>query len=107
MAVGYPVTSVDINNRAGSLVVALWQSLDQVRAFKLWLDDAAHTDAYLNNLGITGSASTGDVKVLRDSFADLAGASGLWAVSHGSFAPGGASNYFSNAKNLTGVTYAA
>lgn len=107
MAVGYPVTSTDVNNRAGALVVALWKSLDDVRALKLWLDDAVHTDAYLNNLGITGSASTGDAKLLRDSFADLGGASGLWAVSHGSFAPSGASNYFANAKNLTGVTYAA
>jgi hypothetical protein len=106
VSVGYPVTATDVNNTAGARVVALWKALDDVRALKLWLDDAAHTDAYLNGIGITGSVSTGDVKLLRDTFADLGGASGLWAVSHGTFAPGGSSNYFANAKNVTGVTYA-
>ena len=106
MAVGYPITSADVNNRAGQLVVALWTTLEDVRRFKLWLDDSAHTDAFLNGIGITGSASSGDVKVLRDAFADLGGAAGLYPVAHGAFAPGGSSNYFANAKNLAGVSYA-
>jgi hypothetical protein len=106
MSAGYPIVGTDINNQAGRLVVAAWQSLNDIRQFKLWLDDAVHTDAFLNTAGITGSASTGDVKLLRDSFADLGGASGLWAVSHGTFAPAGASNYFTNAKNLAGLNYA-
>lgn len=105
MAVGYPVTAADVNAKAGALVTNLWDALDQVRRFKLWLDDTVHNDTYLNNLGITGSASTGDVKVLRDSFADLAGPSGLYVVSHGTFAPSGASNYFFNARQLTGTNY--
>ena len=105
MAVGYTVSAGDVNNKAGALVTNLWDALDQVRRFKLWLDDATHGDAYLNGIGITGSASTGDVKLLRDSFADLGGAAGLYVVSHGSFAPGGASNYFANAKQLTGTNY--
>lgn len=46
-----------------------------------------------------------DITLIRNSFADLGGTSGLWAVSHGTFAPAGASNYFSNAKNLTGTNY--
>lgn len=106
MTVGYQVSSADVNNRAGNVVVALWNTLEDVRRFKQWLDDAVHTDAYLNGLGITGSAAAGDVKALRDSFADLGGASGLYAVARGTFAPGGASNYFSNAKNLAGVNFA-
>jgi hypothetical protein len=106
MAVGFAVTATDVNNTAGRLVTALWEDLDAIHQFKLWLDDATHGDSYLNGLGITGSASTGDVKLLRDSLADLGGTSGLWAVAHGSFAPGGASNYFANAKQLAGINYA-
>lgn len=106
MSVGYPITAVDVNNRAGGLVVALWEDLEAIKRLKSWLDDATHDDAFLNNIGITGSASSGDVKTLRDSFADLAGASGLYGVAHGSVAPGGASNYFFNAKKLSGISYA-
>lgn len=105
MAVGYPVTANDVNAKAGALVTNLWDALDQVRRFNLWLTDSVHTDAYLNNLGITGSASSGDVQLLRNSFADLAGASGLYVVAHGTFAPSGASNYFFNARQLTGTNY--
>lgn len=106
MSVGYSITATDVNNTAGRLVVALWTDLEAIKQFKAWLDDSAHTDSFLNNLGITGSASTGDVKTLRDSFADLAGASGLYGVAHGTVTPSGASNYFFNAKNLAGVNYA-
>lgn len=105
MAVGYPVTAADVNAKAGALVTNLWDALDQARRFHLWLTDALHTDTYLNNLGISGSASTGDVQVLRNSFGDLAGSAGLYVVAHGTFAPGGASNYFSNARQLTGTNY--
>lgn len=106
MSVGYPVTGSDINNRAGALIVALWQDLEAIRQFKAWLDDATHDDTFLNNAGITGSSSSGDVKTLRDAFADLAGATGLYGVAHGTVTPSGASNYFFNAKKLSGVTYA-
>lgn len=105
MAVGYTVSAGDVNNKAGALVTNLWDALDQVRRFKQWLDDATHNDAYLNGIGITGSASTGDVKLLRDSFADLAGSAGLYVVAHGTFGPSGASNYFATAKQLTGTNY--
>lgn len=100
---GNPYTAADVNNQAGSLVAGLWTQLDNVRRFKLWLDDASHNDAALTAIGVTGA----DLTIIRNSFADLGGASGLWAVSHGTFAPGGASNYFSNAKLLTGLNYAA
>jgi hypothetical protein len=102
MAAGYQTTLADINNQAGALVIALWNDLEAVHRFKLWLDDSAHNDAYLTALGM----ASGDITTLRNSIADLGGTSGLWAVSHGSFAPGGASNYFSNAKLLTGANWA-
>lgn len=100
---GNPYTALDINNRAGALVSGLWTSLEEVRRFKLWLDDSIHNDTALTAVGV----SAGDLTIIRNSFADLGGASGLWAVAHGSFAPSGANNYFFNAKNLTGLTYAA
>jgi hypothetical protein len=102
---GNPFTALDINNRAGALVSGLWNSLEEVRKFKLWLDDATHNDAAIGPSGV--GVTTADLTIIRNSLADLGGASGLYAVSHGTFAPGGASNYFSNAKQLTGLNYAA
>lgn len=96
-------TALDVNNRAGALVAGLWNTLNDVHTFKLWLDDATHNDAALTAVGMAGA----DLTLIRNSFADLGGASGLWAVAHGSFAPAGASNYFSNAKQLTGLNYTA
>jgi hypothetical protein len=102
---GYTLAAADINSRAGGLSVSLWQALEEVRKFKLWLDDATHTDTVLGPTGI-GVTST-DLTLIRNSFADLGGASGLYAVAHGTFAPSGASNYFANAKQLAGINYAA
>lgn len=102
---GNPYTALDINNRAGVLVTGLWTALEDARRFKLWLDDTSHTDTVLGPSGV--GVTTADLLVIRNSFADLGGASGLYAVAHGTFAPTGASNYFANAKLLTGLTYAA
>lgn len=102
---GNTYTAADINNRAGSLVAGLWNALEDTRRFKLWLDDSTHTDAVLGPSGI--GVTTADLLVIRNSFSDLGGTSGLWAVSHGTFVPGGLNNFFFNAKNLTGLNYAA
>lgn len=102
---GNPFTAADVNNRAGALVTGLWTSLEEVRRFKLWLDDATHNDTALGPSGV--GVTVPDLAVIRTSFADLGGASGLWAVAHGSFDPSGVNNYFFNAKNLTGLNYAA
>lgn len=99
---GNPYTALDLNNRAGALVSGLWTSLEEVRKFKLWLDDAAHDNTALVAVGMT----TPDLTVIRNSFADLGGASGLYAVAHGTFDPSGVNNYFFNAKQLTGLNYA-
>lgn len=102
---GYTLTASGINDRSGALVNNLWQALEEVRRFKLWLDDSTHTDLLIGPTSTVGVPSA-DLTIIRNSFADLGGASGLWAVAHGSFAPSGASNYFSNAKQLTGLYYA-
>lgn len=102
---GYPFVALDVNNRAGSLVTALWTQLEEVRRFKLWLDDATHSDAILTAAPV--GMQSADLTVIRSAFTDLGGTSGLWAVAHGTFAPSGASNYFFNAKNLGGINYAA
>lgn len=102
---GYPLTALDINNRAGALAAGLWTALEDARRFKLWLDDASHNDTAIGPSGV--GVTTTDLAIIRNSFGDLGGAAGLWAVAHGTFAPGGASNYFANAKLLTGISYAA
>jgi hypothetical protein len=101
---GYTIAALDVNQRAAALALGLWSALDDAHKFKLWLDDAAHTDTVLGPSGV--GVTTADLLIIRNSFADLAGTSGLYAVAHGSYAPTGASNYFSNAKMLTGVNYA-
>lgn len=105
---GRALTGSNVNDKGAACVEQVWIALDQCNQMYKWLTDAAHTDAFLNNLGITGSASTAgsDVKLLRDGISDLGNTTnGLWAVAHGLFTPTGANNYFFNAKNLTGVTY--
>lgn len=101
---GITYTAPQIEDRAGSLVNALWLSLEDVRRFKLWLDDSIHNDAAIGPSGI--GVPSANLTVIRNTYADLAGSSGLYAVAHGTFAPAGASNYFFNAKNLTGLNYA-
>ena len=101
---GYAIVANDVNQRAAALALGLWTALDDAHKFKLWLDDTAHTDTVLGPSGV--GVTTADLLVIRNSFADLAGNSGLYAVAHGTFAPTGASNYFANAKLLTGVNYA-
>lgn len=101
---GYTLTALDVNQRAAALALGLWTALDEAHKFKLWLDDSAHTDTVLGPSGV--GVTTADLLVIRNAFADLAGASGLYAVSHGTFAPSGASNYFTNARLLTGINYA-
>lgn len=102
---GVTFTASQFNAQAGLLVQSAWTALEECRRMKLWLDDATHTDVILQ--AAPYSVPSGDLTAIRTAFTDLGGASGLWAVAHGSFAPAGASNYFFNAKSLTGLSYAA
>jgi hypothetical protein len=100
---GNSFTAADLQNRAGSIVYGVWEALDAARQFKLWLDDATHSDTVLGPLGV-GVPST-DLALIRTSYADLGGTSGLWAVARGTYTPTGANNYFFNAKQLSGLNY--
>lgn len=100
---GNSYTAAEINNRAGSLVYGVWQALDAAHQFKLWLDDASHNDAAIGPGGI--GVTTADLTIIRNSFSDLGGATGLWAVSHGTYDAPGVNNFFSNAKLLSGLNY--
>lgn len=102
---GNSFTAAEFNNRSGLLIQSLWTSLDEIHKMKLWLDDATHTDALLTASPFNVPA--GDLSAIRPAFADLGGASGLYAVAHGTFTPSGANNYFFAAKNLTGLNYTA
>lgn len=102
---GLSLTATAIEDRSGILVVGLWEALEAVRRHKQWLDDTIHNDAALGSGGI--GVAAGSLTVIRSTFTDLAGASGLYGVAHGTVTPSGANNYFFNAKNLTGLNYAA
>lgn len=101
---GYNVTAADLNTKAGSLVTSLWDTLDQVHRFKLWLDDASNTDLILTAAPYL--IPQADLNVIRPALSDLgSGANGLWAVAHGIFRPAAVNDFFFNAKKLTGTNY--
>lgn len=101
---GYQVTSTDVNNRAGQLVTAIWQDLESLKQFHLWLNDATHDSTFFTGIGIDANV----LSDLRSGIGDLGNpTNGLYAVSHGIFVPGGTNNFFFNAKKLSGTNYAA
>jgi hypothetical protein len=102
---GITYTATQLQAQAGLLVQSVWTSLEEARKFKLWLDDATHSDTLLGPTG--AGVPLADLAVIRTAFADLGGSTGLYAVAHGTFTPSGASNYFFTAKQLTGLNYAA
>jgi hypothetical protein len=94
MAVGIPVAKADVDNRAGGLAVQLRNDLTACVQFKAWLDSV--NDAFLTSLGY----AAGDITTLRGSFVDLAKLSN---IAHALDTQTPASDFFFNAKNLTGV----
>jgi hypothetical protein len=93
LSVGLSVNQATIDSRAGNLVLQIRQLLTDCQTFKTWLD--TQSDAALTNLGYVAA----DVTLLRASFTDL---DNLAKVAHGLQATG-ASDFFFNAKKLTGV----
>jgi len=102
---GLDFTATQLNTQAGLLVQSAWTSLEECRRFKLWLDDAIHTDAILT--AAPYNVQPADLTVIRAAFADLGGTTGLWAVARGTHDPSGLNNFFFNAKKLTGLQYSA
>jgi hypothetical protein len=98
---GYPLTALDINNKAGQVARAVWQSLDDAHAFSLWLADAAHTDTLLGPSGV-GVVQT-DLNTIRAATLDLGSVNGLWGVAHSQKTVLANNDFFFNAKLLGGI----
>jgi hypothetical protein len=103
MTVGFAMDKASIDNRAGTIVLALRQNLQY----------AADLCALFNNTNIFADNAAflaygwnqTEVNFLRGAFTDIGGSSGssLYRISHGQAALGGASDFFFNAQHLTGV----
>lgn len=102
---GFELKALDINNRAGSLARAVWQSLDDAHAFSLWLADATHTDALLGPSGV--GVTTADLTIIRAAFTDLGSSNGLWGVAHTLKTVPSVNDFFFNAKQLGGIYWTA
>jgi hypothetical protein len=89
-----------VEQKAGLIAQQVWDALQEAREFYLWLQD--HNTAALVALGV----SSPDDTLIRNAMGDLAGSAGLWSVAHAKMTPSGASDYFANAKQLTGTNYA-
>jgi hypothetical protein len=95
---GIPFTGADLELKAGLIAQNLWNDLNAAREWYWWIQDHA---AVFSTLGISG-----DQTLITNAASDLAGPAGLWSVAHAKSVPGGASDYFANAKQLTGTNYA-
>jgi len=95
---GIAFTGLDLENQAGFIAKNLWDTLDAARNWYWWVQDNA---ALFASLGISA-----DQALITNSAGDLGGPAGLWSVAHAKFTPGGSSDYFANAKKLTGLNYA-
>jgi hypothetical protein len=92
---GYPITKQDVDSRAGYLVFTLRETFDGVVTLKAWLD--SKTDTELTGMGWTSA----EVTILRASFTDLAK---LGQIAHAAATQAAVSDFFFNAKSLTGLS---
>lgn len=97
---GITFTGAELEQRAGFVAQNLWNALDDARQWYLWLNDSSHSGIW-TPLGIAT-----DQSLIMGAAGDLGGPGGLWSVAHSKTTPSGASDYFSNAKQLTGLIYA-
>lgn len=96
MAVGYPKTRADIDDRAGALAVGLRNVFAQIDAFKTFLDATPDADLTAAPINYT----SGDVAVLKSAFGDLAK---LAAIYRGEQSLAAAQDFRAFAKQLAGV----
>ena len=97
MAIGYPVTKVDLDNLVGRFVVALRDDFIAIVSLKAQLDDASLlTDTALTTLGY----AAGDITQLRASFTDLAK---LWDISRAAATQSTTNDFWFNAKHAAGL----
>lgn len=99
MSVGFLANKTAIDSQAGSLVVAVRDSLYRANQFCAWLQSSQQADANLVALGYVQA----EVTTLKAAFTDLGGAGvSLFNIAHGGTLPGGPNDFFFNAKLLTG-----
>jgi hypothetical protein len=96
VSVGFTVAKNDVDAQAANIALQLRRALDAAHAWKAWLDDAIHNDAFLTALGYDAPSIT----LLRASGADL---DKLYQVAHALATQGATNDFFFNAKNLLGT----
>ena len=94
MTVGFPAEQGHINNKAGSLAMALRDTFRDIKDFNDFL--TGKTEAELVSLGFT----TDEVTLLKASFFDL---NKLGLIGIGQEVQPEANDFWWNAKNLLGV----
>lgn len=92
---GFPTDKNNIDSRAGFLALTLRDTLADIVNVKTWLD--TQQDADLTALGY----SAAEVTLLRASFVDMFN---LANIAHGQGTQPAASDFFWNAKHLTGLS---
>lgn len=98
MSVGFPTDKGTVDQRLASLAWQLRSTFDQIAVVKTWLD--SQTDAQLTAIGYTGSATSGEVQILRTAYTDL---SNLGKVAHAQATQATANDFFFWAGKLLGV----
>jgi hypothetical protein len=100
---GYPLTALDINNKAGLVARAVWEALNDAHDFSLWLADSTHDDTTLGPSGV--GVTSADLTVIRASITDLGSVNGLWGVAHAQKTVTSTNDFFFNAKKLGGIYF--
>ena len=99
MSVGFLANKTAIDSQAGSLVVAVRDSLYRASQFSAWLQSTQQADANLIALGYVQA----EVTTLKAAFTDLGGTgNSLYRISHGQAFIGASNDFFFNAQLLTG-----
>lgn len=91
---GFPTNKIDVDSRAGQLALTLRDVFVEIVTFKAWLD--TQTDAQLIALGYEQA----EVTLLRAAYTDLVN---LNNIAHAQDTQPAASDFFWNAKHLTGL----
>lgn len=92
---GFPTDKNNIDSRAGYLALTLRDTFSGIVIFKAWLDTQQDTD--LTGLGYTQA----EVTLLRAAYTDL---TNLNNIAHAQGTQPAASDFFWNAKHLTGLS---
>jgi hypothetical protein len=100
MTAGVQWDGASVNQKVGTIAQQTWDALQAARACYLWLNDHGGK-ATLTGLGINST----DADTIMNAIGALGGPSGLWSVAHNKMTPSGGSDYFFDAKNLTGTQY--